>query len=473
MNFRILSAAFLAILPAALPAQDFTRVQQSVQSDLQEALSTADQLRTEIASEAAPISRRIDNLETEAIRLRREVDRIQRVRDNRTVDLQGLENRIAARKDEISYLGNLISDYIRRLENQINVAETSLYDPTIREATAVQESESVPAEERFAKQLAVVQMGLDRIVDATGGQVFEGKAIVGQDAVQESGSFVVYGPSSYFTSGQSDAAGIVVLAANSPEPNVRQLGPEMAEAIRGIAASGSGALPFDPTLGDALKVEETKETLWEHIQKGGIVIYFILGIAGIAFLVAVIKWVQISGIRRAKPADVQEILELIQGGREAEAADRASRIGGPVGELINGAIEHADEDRDLIEEVMFEKMLQTQPRLDRFIPFIAVTAATAPLLGLLGTVTGMIKTFKLITVFGTGDARSLSAGISEALITTEFGLLVAIPSLIIHALLVRKTRGVLSSMEQTAVAIVNGLRDRSSSQPQPQSKSND
>ena len=89
-----------------------------------------------------------------------------------------------------------------------------------------------------------------------------------------------------------------------------------------------------------------------------------------------------------------------------------------------------------------------------------MVAATSPLLGLLGTVTGMIKTFKLITVFGTGDARSLSSGISEALITTEFGLFVAIPALIIHALLLRKTKGVLASMEQTAVAFKNGLETK-------------
>ena len=83
-------------------------------------------------------------------------------------------------------------------------------------------------------------------------------------------------------------------------------------------------------------------------------------------------------------------------------------------------------------------------------------------LGLLGTVTGMIKTFKLITVFGTGDARALSSGISEALITTEFGLLVAIPTLLMHAILARTAKGVLASMEQTGLAFVNGLGRRSS-----------
>ena len=128
--------------------------------------------------------------------------------------------------------------------------------------------------------------------------------------------------------------------------------------------------------------------------------------------------------------------------------------------LLVDAVEHADESKDLLNEVLYERLLQTQPKLERMIPFIAVVAATSPLLGLLGTVTGMIKTFKLITVFGTGDARSLSSGISEALITTEFGLLVAIPSLIVHALLLRKTKGVLASMEQSAVAFTNGLETK-------------
>jgi len=69
----------------------------------------------------------------------------------------------------------------------------------------------------------------------------------------------------------------------------------------------------------------------------------------------------------------------------------------------------------------------------------------------------MINTFKLITIFGTGDAKSLSGGISEALITTEFGLIVAIPSLIMHALLSRRAQGVMANMERIAVSFVNGI----------------
>jgi biopolymer transport protein ExbB len=88
---------------------------------------------------------------------------------------------------------------------------------------------------------------------------------------------------------------------------------------------------------------------------------------------------------------------------------------------------------------------------------MALTAAAAPLLGLLGTVTGMINTFKLITVFGTGDASNLASGISQALVTTELGLVVAIPSLIIHGLLSRMARQKLGDLEQIAVGFINGV----------------
>jgi CBS domain-containing protein len=123
--------------------------------------------------------------------------------------------------------------------------------------------------------------------------------------------------------------------------------------------------------------------------------------------------------------------------------------------MLAAGVQHIREPRELIEEVMYEKVLATRLKLERFLPFIAITAASAPLLGLLGTVTGIINTFKLITVFGSGDVKTLSGGISEALITTEFGLIVAIPSLLLHAFLSRKARGIVNQMEKAAVAFVN------------------
>ncbi|MBN1515008.1 MotA/TolQ/ExbB proton channel family protein [Candidatus Sumerlaeota bacterium] len=129
----------------------------------------------------------------------------------------------------------------------------------------------------------------------------------------------------------------------------------------------------------------------------------------------------------------------------------------PVGQTLAIGVEHIDEPRDLIEEVMYEKVLATRFRLNSMLSFISISAASAPLLGLLGTVTGIINTFKLITVFGSGDVKTLSGGISEALITTEFGLIVAIPSLLLHAFLSRKARGVIDQMEKAAISLANQI----------------
>ena len=99
-----------------------------------------------------------------------------------------------------------------------------------------------------------------------------------------------------------------------------------------------------------------------------------------------------------------------------------------------------------MKEILFEKILEAQPRLERFLPFIAVTAAASPLLGLLGTVTGMITTFSQIRISGNSDINSLASGISEALVTTKFGLIAAIPALVLHALLSRRVQGLLAGM---------------------------
>ena len=89
-------------------------------------------------------------------------------------------------------------------------------------------------------------------------------------------------------------------------------------------------------------------------------------------------------------------------------------------------------------------------------------ATIGPLLGLLGTVTGMITTFNMISLFGTGDPRTMSSGISEALITTEYGLIISIPALLLHAFLSRRVKTVLGSMEQSSISFINGLPENAS-----------
>jgi biopolymer transport protein ExbB len=274
------------------------------------------------------------------------------------------------------------------------------------------------------------------------------------------GKFSVLGPVALFAADDSSSAGLVALELKSPEPSVIDPGPEFLGDVKTLVQKDAGTLPLDPSLGNARKIAATQDTLIEHWQKGGPVMWPILGLGFVSLLVGIFKWVQVGRIRKLSARDVQIVLEHLRGDRQRAAVEHAERLGGPSGRLLKEAVEHAGDDKELLEEVLYEQMLDTRPRLERLMPLIALTAATAPLLGLLGTVTGMINTFNLISVFGTGDPRMLSSGISEALITTEYGLIVAIPALLIHAVVTRQTKGLLGSMEQAAVSFINGLPSR-------------
>ncbi len=170
---------------------------------------------------------------------------------------------------------------------------------------------------------------------------------------------------------------------------------------------------------------------------------------------------------------VHDLVKLIRDGKQQEARALAEEQPTPGREMLVAAVDNSGESVELVEEVMYESMLNTQPRLERFLNVIAVTAATAPLLGLLGTVTGIIKTFKLMKVFGAGDPKPLISGISEALITTELGLVLAIPALVVHAMLARKVSGILARMEKLSVAFVNGLSRRQPATSPPKKEVSD
>jgi biopolymer transport protein ExbB len=113
-----------------------------------------------------------------------------------------------------------------------------------------------------------------------------------------------------------------------------------------------------------------------------------------------------------------------------------------------------------MEDAVQEAVLHELPRLERFLPTIAILASVAPLLGLLGTVTGMILTFEMIATLGSGNPRIMAGGISQALITTASGLVVAIPILLTHSFLAARVDRLIADMERFAAMLLNLLRQR-------------
>ena len=424
--------------------------------ELAAALEELSSLRDSIAAEKVPIAERLNDLENRTVQKRQELSRKQRSADNKLVELNALKSNLNGLKEERAYVAGLFSEYVQSFETGIHISEVKHYEAFIDAAKESAANRDLAFIDKMRAQAALLNASLDRIERLMGGDSFEGRAL-SPNGVLERGKFVLVGPISVFSSEESENGGLAQLQLGSPEPTVIDLGDKRRNSVRALAESDSGMLPVDASLGNALKISATEDTFLEHLKKGGPVMIPILGLGIAAILIALFRWVDLSQNRLVSPEDLQLVLICIKADNVQKAKEHAAKMKGVVGDILAMAIENCGEKTEYIEEILYERMLSAKPSLQRMLPFIALTATTAPLLGLLGTVTGMINTFNMITVFGTGDPRMLSAGISEALITTKFGLVVAVPALICHAVVSRKAKGILGSMEQVTVGFVNSL----------------
>lgn len=203
-------------------------------------------------------------------------------------------------------------------------------------------------------------------------------------------------------------------------------------------------------------VDETPEqTLLEHVDSGGPIGWIIVVLGVNAVILTLIR----TYLLRSNSSNTQQLTDQII--KQLDSGDlevaKKSCEGNPsaIGRVLLYTLRHLKDDRDHMEGIVYEAILQESGPLDRFGPAILVIATVAPLLGLLGTVTGMIETFDMITQFGTGDPKLLSEGIAIALVTTELGLIVAIPALLLGSLLSTWARNIKRDMEHSALRIIN------------------
>lgn len=438
-------------------ASTFSKVVSRQEARLQAKLEELNRLRERISDQKVPLTERLNELENRKSELEATYESIARELDNATLRRANLKEPMEQRRRQIRDVTNVLNEYIRNFETRIHIAELQRYEGEINEAKRAFEVDA-SLEELFEQQSPLIGTSVERLNEALGGARFEGRAVAGDDGVQKEGRFFLMGPAALFLSDDGEVVGAAEQVLNSPEPTVIAFkDPADAEAARALVAGEDGRFPLDPTLGEAHEMASTEETLWEHIQKGGPVMVPIFALAAVSLLVALYKWVGLSLFRKPSRPRVRELIAAVERGEADKAQATAKGLKGQIGRMLEAGVAHLNYPRELIEEVMYERVLSTKLKLQRLLPFIAITAAAAPLLGLLGTVTGIISTFKMITVKGTGDVQVLSGGISEALVTTEFGLIVAIPSLLLHAFLSRKAKGLVNDMEKSAVALVNAV----------------
>lgn len=217
----------------------------------------------------------------------------------------------------------------------------------------------------------------------------------------------------------------------------------LAQAQDFVQGQGSN-LVIDPSRGNLLALLAQTPSLQERIAQGGLVGYIILGLGGIGLVVAL--WKLLSTLKLELSVRAQL--------RTPHQADS----GNPLGRVMAAGL--AGRTTDETELRVDEALLKEAPMLERGLTLLKLVAAVAPLLGLLGTVTGMIGTFQSITLFGTGDPKLMAGGISQALMTTVLGLCVAIPLLFSHSLLAARSRRLLQLLQQKGLALLAVQREQ-------------
>lgn len=212
-------------------------------------------------------------------------------------------------------------------------------------------------------------------------------------------------------------------------------------------------LPIDISGGAVfLQLTQSKD-LKQWLKSGGFLVWPILAIGVIALILAAERLLFFLRIRANSDDILHTFTNLVDQDQLDQCRDFSEKKNSyPTCQILTSCFKQLGQSQEILDNALEEALLKQMPRFERFLPTMAMFAAIAPLLGLLGTVTGMISTFQVITVFGTGDPKMMSGGISEALITTQVGLSVAIPIMLLHHLFERRVDVLIGDLEEKGTA---------------------
>lgn len=253
------------------------------------------------------------------------------------------------------------------------------------------------------------------------------------ETVTRIGPFVVFADGKYLT--YKAKLGKLQFLERQPAGDIT----DAARRVQGATGDGFVRGAIDPALGQLLNLSVQSPTLRQRIDQGRFIGKVILFAAAFGMLLGVYKWVTLtmtagavrSQVRRKKPSKAN-----------------------PLGRVMLAYQNTQSNDVETVALKLDDAILKELPKLEGGLNLVKVLAATAPLLGLLGTVIGMINTFQAITLFGTGDPQIMASGISEALVTTVLGLIAAIPLLLLHAFAAGASRRVSQILEEQSAGII-------------------
>jgi biopolymer transport protein ExbB len=420
-----------SILPTAPPkATDvLATASTKARADLDAALKELTATREKISSEKLPLSKKLSLAEDDLALARKELDLAQRARDMKNLDQSSLKAEIKQREEENTYMLNLLNEFGRNFgEKSIHISERSGHREKIDLAKATHENSNASHEDKFKASFRIVDAALSRIGDLLGGHSYPGVALDAQGGLVE-GKFAQIGPMVLFSSADGAVAGWASEAKGSKETVLKgaEHSKTFGPAFASMMAGGEGVIPSDFTMGQALRNYGNKNSIIRTFIHGGPIMWPLLLSAIAAAIVSLERSLFIvSEKRRQNPEQVEKIFSLVESGNQPAAILVANSSTDFVARVLGFALANANLS---ISQAISKASAVELKRFSRGLPILDTIITAAPLLGLLGTVTGMMNTFSMMGGDELGAPTAITGGIAEGLIATAFGLLIAITCL--------------------------------------------
>ena len=370
-------------------------------------------------------------------------------------DLEKLQNIVLQKNEESERLSDNL--YRARASSQIVVDDTALIESVVMQSTTALKAYDINVlvdTNNYQKSIKEIFVKSDALIyDLSSLKTINGE-FYAADGSQKNGTIVKVGNIASYGISNDIAAALV--PAGEGKLKVYKSADASQSATDLQNRDLSKPLNIFIYENSSTEIEDIKEkTIYSVIDSGGIIGWIIVAIGLVGLLLGLLRSkFLISASSSTEDLANSALEKLLKSGKDGALEYLKEKKGSTV-RVLKATIRNLDRDREHIEDIVAESILHESGRLDKYGSAILVIAAVSPLLGLLGTVTGMIATFDIITEFGTGDPKLLSGGISIALVTTELGLIVAIPILMIGNLLGGWAERVKDNMEHSALHIIN------------------
>lgn len=363
-----------------------------------------------------------------------ESTRLEGVMEANQASINTLDEELASKQGEFQELFGAARTAAADLNAQINRSIISAQYPGRGETlTELAQTEKLPSESQLRDlwEIMIQQISEQSKTATFNADIVQANGQAAGADVTRIGPFVAFSGGKYLTYNE----GRLQFLARQPAGDIT------GAASRVANATGDGFFKgaIDPSLGTLLSLVVETPTVTERIDQGRFIGKVILVAAAFGVLLGIYKWVT---------------LTMTAGAVSGQVRKKKASKSNPLGRVMLAYENTQSNDVETVGLKLDDAILKEVPKLESGLNLVKVLAATAPLLGLLGTVIGMINTFQAITLYGTGDPQIMASGISEALVTTVLGLIAAIPLLLLHAFASGAAKRVTQILEEQAAGII-------------------